>query len=249
MTAMKMPLLPRISQAQRRLNFASSVAGIFILLSLTSTALAVPITGDISIGGSAKFNKSSLTKASSITGWMSPQVLSDTGSFGSFADPGSGVTMSTPWFFGSSTPSFVLWTVDGFTFDLTSSSILSRGKKSLSVSGTGTVDGNGFDEATGEWSFSYNSSNAKGKGKRHRSSSGFLFSFTADTQVIVPPFEVPPEGNPPTGGTPTDGGPSPCPEPGARVPDSGSTLVLLSFGLLSLVFFRSNHAVRSKARY
>lgn len=237
-----MPFLAWISRAQRQVRSVFSVAGILILLSLPSIARATPITGDISIGGSVSFNKNSLTKASSITGWMNPRVLGDSGSFVSFATPGSGVTMSTPWFFATSTPSFVLWTVDGFTFDLTSSSIVSRSRKSISVDGTGTVTGDGFDQATGEWTFTY--SGSRSRGKHHRSSSGFLFSFTADTQVIAPPFQAPPGGTPPPGGNPPTGGTPPPvlsgPEPGPRVPDNGSTLVLLSFGLLGLVFFRSN---------
>jgi hypothetical protein len=221
---MKVPFPPRIQQALTQLRSALSISGVLLLFSPTSTALAIPMSGDISISGSATFNKRSLMKASDITGWMEPHVLSDSGAFAAFATRGSGVTMSTPWFFGSSTSSFVLWSTGGFTFDLTSSSVLSKSRKSLSLDGTGTVTGNGFNGAAGDWSFTFN------KRKHHRRA--FLFSFTAASQVVTPP----PTGTPP---------------PTHNVPDSGSTLVLLSFGLLGFACFRPNQIqkVRSRVRY
>jgi protein with PEP-CTERM/exosortase system signal len=242
--------------ANQHLRRALSLFGGLLLLSLTPTAPANSITGDITIGGSARFNKTALTKASNITGWMTPLVLSDGGFFSPFAAPGSDVTMSTPWFFGSSSSSFVLWSVGGFTFDLTSSSLVSRSKKSLSVAGIGTVTGNGFDDATGDWTFTFN----QGKGRRHPSS--FLFSFSGIADIVTPPPSgtptPPPSGTPtpPPSGTPTpppSGTPTPPPSgitgtpppnpgtefpPTQNVPDGGSTFGLLGLALAVMASVR-----------
>jgi len=218
----KASLPPGIYAGCRQLRSHSFFFGVCFLLSLVQSALAISMSGDISISGGARFNKSSLMRASDITKWMSTSVLSDSGGFLTFAAPGSAVTLTTPWFFGSSTPSSVLWSANGFTFDLTSSEILSRGRKSLTVEGTGTVIGNGFDVTAGDWSFTYT------KAKKHR---GFLFSFTAEPPVGPPPPIAPP---PPVGPPP----PIAPPPPVASVPDNGSTLALLCFGLFGLVCFR-----------
>ena len=255
------PLPFQSSGANLHLRRTLSLFG--LLLSLTSTAPANSITGNITIGGSARFNKSPLTKASNITGWMTPLVLSDNGFFFPFAAPGSAVTMSTPWSFGSPSSSFDLWSVGGFTFDLTSSSLLFRSKKSLSLAGTGSVTGNGFDDAAGDWTFTYN----VGKGKRHPSS--FLFSFSGIADIVThPPSGTPtptPSGTPtPTpSGTPTpspSGTPTPTPSvitgtpppnpgteivPTQTVPDSGSTFGLLGLALAVMASVRRLRSARS----
>ena len=54
------------------------------------------------------------------------------------------MTMAAPWNFNSG-PLAGLWSVGGFTFNLTASSIVMQGNGFLTVSGTGTITGNGFD--------------------------------------------------------------------------------------------------------
>ncbi|NND59356.1 MAG: hypothetical protein HKN49_03735 [Gammaproteobacteria bacterium] len=55
-----------------------------------------------------------------------------------------------------------LWTLSGFTFALTTLNIDSQQNNLLTLSGTGTISGNGFDVTMGDWSFSADSSNPDG---------------------------------------------------------------------------------------
>jgi hypothetical protein len=94
-----------------------------------------------------------------VTGWHGlgagglPQVQSHDGSFTGLVTDGDAVTIAFPWSFNSgAVPNF--WRVDGFVFNLTSSSITSQGGGSVTVAGTGTISGNGFDLTAGTWNFS-----------------------------------------------------------------------------------------------
>ena len=49
-----------------------------------------------------------------------------------------------------------LWSVNGFTFNMTAVSINNQNSINLSLSGTGTVSGNGFDSTSGTWEFTAN---------------------------------------------------------------------------------------------
>src|SRR5262249_4153178 len=148
----------------------------------------------------ARFNKRSLMRASDITSWTSSLIVSDTGGFATFAPTGTAVNIATPWWFSSTAQSSFFWSANGFTFDLTSSTIVSISRKSVTATETGMISGNGFDPTGGDWTFTY----TKGKGRKHPS--GFLFSFTADPPPITPPTSVPP----PVGGPPPPvGGPPP----------------------------------------
>ena len=68
-----------------------------------------------------------------------------------------------------------LWSVGGFTFNLTASSITQQGNGFLAVSGTGTISGNGFDPTPGTWRFSTQNPPANG-----------VFSFSASTTATPP---------------------------------------------------------------
>jgi hypothetical protein len=87
-------------------------------------------------------------------------VTSATGDFSGIA-PGTQATMGQPWIFNPSTPTPGLWSVGGFTFNLLSSTIVTQTAKNLSIEGTGTVSGNGFDATTMDWSFTTQSSGGK----------------------------------------------------------------------------------------
>jgi len=69
----------------------------------------------------------------------------------------------------------MLWQIGGFTFDLTSSTVVSQSATFLDVSGVGTISGNGFDPTPGTWSF--NSTQADG-------SSNPTFSFQANSAAV-----------------------------------------------------------------
>ena len=92
-------------------------------------AQAAGITGDITFTGTVNLNTTSAGTATQVTAWHglaagNPQVQDVDGDFATFVTPGDGVTFVHLWSFNSGAiPSF--WSVDGFTFDLTSSSIAS----------------------------------------------------------------------------------------------------------------------------
>jgi len=85
--------------------------------------------------------------------------------------------MTAPWIFNPSTATIPLWQVGGFTFDLTSSTIVTQTNFFLNITGVGTLSGAGFDPTPGTWSFTV--SNALGKPHA-------TFGFTSDTASTVP---------------------------------------------------------------
>jgi VPDSG-CTERM motif len=119
---------------------------------------AVQITGNITFTGTCTLNTKSASTATMVTGWHGlgagglPQVASHDGSFSGSVTDGDAVTIAFPWSFNSgAVPNF--WRVDGFVFNLNSSSIMMQGGGSVTVNGTGTISGNGFDLTSGTWSF------------------------------------------------------------------------------------------------
>ena len=147
------------------------------LLGAGVTLEAAPITGTITIKGGAEVDSASVNTATKITGWLNgsgakPTVASRSGSF-TAVSVGAPVTMAAPWNFGSGLAG--LWSVGGFTFNLTASTIAKQGNGFLAVSGTGTITGNGFDPTPGSWRFSTQNPPAKG-----------VFSFSASTTASSP---------------------------------------------------------------
>ena len=161
----------RSAPARRPFKFTRVICAACFLCLLRSNALATSITGDIVFDGKAKFNTRSLAQATEVSKWKSVGVERDTGSFADLGSSEIPVTMVTPWVFASSTPFSGLWSVGGFTFDLSSCSIVSRSGHSLDLEGTGRVSGNGFDLTSGDWAVTF---------RKHRRKCFFWFSFEAD---------------------------------------------------------------------
>jgi hypothetical protein len=113
------------------------------------------------------------TRLTLLLSWQNTIVQSVSGDFDTFINPLDPATFSAPWLFDPSTPTPALWSVGGFTFDLIASTIVFQGNGFLSVSGTGTISGNGFDPTFGTWSFSTQNPSAKG-----------IFSFSAAGQAV-----------------------------------------------------------------
>ena len=132
--------------------------------------LGAPVTGDITFGGVVTLDSTSLAAATQVSAWNTSFVTSSSGGFSGIAF-GTAVTMTAPWTFNSGSHS-ALWSVGGFTFDLTSSAIVSQSSTFLNVLGTGTVSGNGFTATPATWSFSI--SNPTGGNQ-------ITFGFTSDT--------------------------------------------------------------------
>jgi hypothetical protein len=125
-------------------------------------AQAGEITGTITFGGSVNLNTNSAGTATAVTGWHgfggvgNPLVVDSDGDFLTYTTPGiSGAVFATPWNFNSG-PVANFWSVGGFTFNLTASSIFSQGGNpaGVVVTGYGWITGNGFDATYGVWSFS-----------------------------------------------------------------------------------------------
>ena len=141
---------------------------------------ASQITGNITFAGTCTLNTKSAGTATMVTGWHGlgagglPQVMSHDGSFTGLVNDGDAVTIAFPWSFNSgAVPNF--WRVDGFVFDLTSSSIIMQSGGSVTVNGTGTISGNGFDMNSGTWSFTTQNPSASSR-----------FSFSAGAGKAVP---------------------------------------------------------------
>jgi len=114
-----------------------------VSVSATQAAPAAPITGDITFVGLVSLDTASAGSANTVTLWSGlapgnlPQVEDRDGSFSAFVTPGDGVTFHAPWTL-SSGPIMNFWSVDGFKFDLTSSTVF-RTANSVSVSATGVI--------------------------------------------------------------------------------------------------------------
>ncbi len=139
---------------------------------------AVQITGNITFTGSCTLNTNSASTATMVTGWHGlgagglPQVASHDGSFNGIVTDGDAVTIAFPWSFNSgAVPNF--WRVDGFVFNLTTSSVSMQGGGAVAVAGTGTISGNGFDQTSGSWSFTTQNPSAHAR-----------FSFSAATGSV-----------------------------------------------------------------
>jgi VPDSG-CTERM motif len=121
-------------------------------------AQAALMTGAITFAGTVSLDTSSAGTATMVTAWHGlatgglPAVQSHDGSFNGFVTNGDGVTFHSPWSFNSG-PLTNFWSVDGFTFNLTISSITTQGGGAVTVDGTGTITGNMFDPTPGSWHF------------------------------------------------------------------------------------------------
>ena len=144
-------------------------------------AKGVQINGDIDLAGQAIFNTRSLATATQVTNFMtkigglnhSALVTDASGSFATTISPGDIASFPTLYQFNLSAPATPLWTVGGFTFNLTSSTVLLQTSTALVIEGTGIITGPaGFDATPGLWAFSSQQSN----GKKQTS-----FSFSANS--------------------------------------------------------------------
>jgi hypothetical protein len=142
---------------------------------------AAEITGNITFTGTVSLDTTSAGSATMVTAWSGlglgglPQVQNGDGGFSTFVTPGDAVTFA-PWSFNSAVaiPSF--WTVDGFTFDLTSSSIIKQTSGAVSVDAVGTISGNSFDPTPGTFHFTTQDPSAAEK-----------FSFSAAATAVPEP--------------------------------------------------------------
>ena len=152
----------------------AGLAAMIIAVGFALSAQAIPITGMLNIAGTANFNTSSLATAGSATFTDVIVLGGNTGTFAGFA-VGTPVVMAS-YTFDPSTITNGLWSVNGFTFNLLTSTVTDRTATDLSVSGTGIITGPpGFNPTPGMWAFT--SQNAGGRPHD-------TFSFSANTTAV-----------------------------------------------------------------
>ena len=124
-----------------------------------SSVEAAQITGVVTFAGGANLDTSSVLTATAVTAWTgaggigSPFVMFSSLSAAPIASF-TATTFVAPWSFVSG-PIAGFWSVGGYTFDLTSSSIFSQGGSpgTVSVIGSGFLKYAGFDNTPGTWAF------------------------------------------------------------------------------------------------
>ena len=151
-------------------NTAGAFAALLIAFGNTDIALAQQITGDIGFGGLFKpannsFATTSLATATSIDFngngiqdvALAPVILA-TGDFAANGVVAGGTSAVLSDFIFPSAGVQPLWSVLGstFSFALNSISIDTQNANTLSLVGTGTISGIGFDATPGTWNFSGN---------------------------------------------------------------------------------------------
>ncbi|MBA3832136.1 MAG: VPDSG-CTERM sorting domain-containing protein [Chthoniobacterales bacterium] len=138
----------------------------------TPQAQASQINGAITFAGGAIFDTNSLATATTVNTFENVTVKSRDGDYAAFLDVGDSVAMAMPYVFVPTTPTPALWSVGGFTFDLTNSVVVLQTSNFLAITGSGTISGNGFDATPGTWSFTSQSPAADG-----------VFSFSAGSSA------------------------------------------------------------------
>jgi hypothetical protein len=166
---------PQKGQTMKLSKTLLAIVAAVASLGLLSSAQAIPITGMLNIAGTADFDTNSLATAHSATFTNAHVEGGNTGSFAGLLFP-TPVVMAS-YTFDPSTVTNGLWSVGGFTFNLTSSVVqLPRSTTSLTVLGTGIITGPaGFDATAGTWAFTSQNSS----GQPHAT-----FSFSANSAAV-----------------------------------------------------------------
>ena len=150
-------------------NWIKMAAVAVAVCGLAGIAQAVPISGNITFAGGVTLDTSSAGTATEVLSWTGPGgtglpvVISADGSFSGVAG-GTQATFAAPWHFNSGAVAG-LWSVGGFTFNLTSSHIVFQGGNpdGVVVDGIGAVTGPaGLDAEAMTWSFSTSDPSAAG---------------------------------------------------------------------------------------
>ena len=162
----------------------ASLAAIVIASGFALSAQADLITGMLNIAGTATYDHP-IGSATMITAFDNVTTQgANTGDFASIPK-NIAVAMTAPYVFNPSTPSPMLWSVAGFTFDLQTTTIITQSANGILITGEGIITGNGFDPTPGEWSFSQQ----KGRGPHARAcQAGFDASVASTANYYVIDF-------------------------------------------------------------
>ena len=169
-----------------------------LLFSVAMEVAAVPITGEIGMGGNfaAVDNSWAATDIDLATGIdFDPNLFIVNSTTGSFSTVTSTIGTIQDFQFGAGTGSELgindgfdgvtavssiidFWSIDGFSFELTSVVKLSTSSTTfLDLDGTGIISANGFDATMGTWSFTGDND-------------GGTFTWSAGTTVVPEPAMV-----------------------------------------------------------
>jgi hypothetical protein len=174
--------------------------------------LSVGVTSQaIPVSGMIAFKGTASVSSTGVNYWNNTEVAGVLG-FGGLVSTGDDVTMAAPLAFNNSSPVNSLWSVGNFTFNLTSSAVIFQGIGAVLVSGTGTISGNGFDTTYGTWTLYTKIP------KFTDAITTPIFSFTLPGCSVQTTDDS-------TGG-------------GTRVPDGGTTLILLGLALSAVAILR-----------
>jgi hypothetical protein len=187
--------------AAKNLSRTGSLLSRFALVALCGCALiahegnAALIQGKIDFGGIVTYDTTSLATATKVTQWQPFQggqsnfsmVLQTTGDFSSIS--AGTLAAMVPWTFNSGTPmtpipgpmTNALWSVGGFTFDLSSSMVVSQSSTFLDVTGTGMISKNNFTSTPGTWSFT---------STRSDGGTSSTFGFQAQSAAVPEPTSI-----------------------------------------------------------
>lgn len=126
------------------------ICGMVAAMVVVNSVQAIPISGNIYMGGVATLNSS----GTAVTSWPLVFVLADNGAFSSVS-PFSLVTMSSSQWVFSPQPGQALndlWSVGGFTFNFASDTVSQSGGF-LVVDGSGTISSSNPEYSTTDFSW------------------------------------------------------------------------------------------------
>jgi len=148
----------------------ASLAALVIASGFALSAQADMITGMLNIAGTAHYD-APIGSATQISMFVNVHTEgANTGDFASIL-ANVPVAMTSPYIFNPSTNTPMLWSVAGFTFNLTSTTIVFQSSLGILITGDGTISGNGFDPTPAQWSFS------------QQAGKGTVLSFSATTET------------------------------------------------------------------
>ena len=147
-------------------------AALLLAFTLGSIAFAAPFAGNITFSGNVTLTGgTNFATRTGVGTWSNTIVNGADGDFVPLVSQNDTVWFSPNWTFNSGAVA-PFWQVQGFQFDLINSVVDFHTANAISVSGTGTLSGNGFDPTNGIWQFSTQNIAVGGK-----------FSFSASSAV------------------------------------------------------------------
>lgn len=181
----------------------ASVAMLALALTQSLQATPMPISGsiafsgDVTLGSSTSPGSVNAGNATEVVNFINPVTVG--GASGTFASyitsvPTPAIFTSGTWSFNDSTAINNFWMVDGFTFTLNSSHIVSQGYTvvagqtlgSVTVAGTGTVIGNGYAQTTMSWQFTTQDPSSTYLNTNSVYNGDTIWSFSASDRSSVP---------------------------------------------------------------